>query len=84
MVTVTIGNTQRDNKCLSSCTFISRHCMMVYFSFSNLIGPQVLEAIGMEHCKELTTPTKVEAPLGKDSNIFEAKIYCLYSYDSVI
>ena len=35
---------------------------------------KVLEAIGMEHCNGLPTPTKVEAPIGKDVNGSEAKI----------
>ena len=34
---------------------------------------KVLEATGMEDCNGLPTPTKVEAPLGKDTNDSEAK-----------
>ena len=34
---------------------------------------KVLEATGTEHCNELPTPTKVEAPLGIDANGSEAK-----------
>ena len=45
---------------------------------------QVLEATGMEHCNGFTTPTKVEAPLGKYENGFEAKIYWTNSYASFI
>ena len=36
--------------------------------------PKVLEATGMDRCNGLPTPTKVEAPLGKDANGSEAKI----------
>ena len=34
---------------------------------------KVLEATGMEHCNGLPTPTKVEAPLVKDVNGYEAR-----------
>ena len=36
---------------------------------------RVFEATGMEYCNGLSTPTKVEAPLGKDDNGYEAKRY---------
>ena len=45
---------------------------------------KVLEATGMEHCNGLTTPTKVEEPLGTDVNGSEAKIDWPNSYASVI
>ena len=38
----------------------------------------------MEHCNGLPTPTKVEAPLGTDANVFEAKRDWPNSYASVI
>ena len=38
----------------------------------------------MEHCNGLPKPTKVEAPLGTDSNVSEAKRYFPNSYTSVI
>ena len=34
---------------------------------------KVLEAIGMDHCNGLPTPTKVEAPLVIYANGYEAK-----------
>ena len=34
---------------------------------------KVLESTGMEHCNGFSTPTKVEAPLGTDSNGYEDK-----------
>ena len=34
---------------------------------------KVLEARGMGNCNGFPTPTKVEAPLGKDANGYEAK-----------
>ena len=43
-----------------------------------------LEAIGMEHCNRLTTPTKVEAPLGTDTDGSEANRDWTNSYASVI
>ena len=42
--------------------------MMVDFSFSNWIDPKSLGSPGMENFNGLPTPTKVEAPLGTDSN----------------
>ena len=38
----------------------------------------------MEHCNGLPTPTKVEAPLGTDANIYEAKRDRPNSHASVI
>ena len=38
----------------------------------------------MEDCNGLPTPTKVEAPLGTDVNVSEAKRDCPNSYASVI
>ena len=38
----------------------------------------------MEHCNGLTTPTKVEAPLGTDEKVTEYKINGPNSYASVI
>ena len=38
----------------------------------------------MDNCNGLITPTKVEAPLGTDTNGYEAKRYCTNSYASVI
>ena len=35
---------------------------------------KVLEATGMEHCNGFSTRTKVESPLGSDTNGSEAKI----------
>ena len=45
---------------------------------------KVLEATWMEDCNGLSTPTKVEAPLGTDLNRSEAKRDCPNSYASVI
>ena len=45
---------------------------------------KVLESTVMEHCNGLTTPTKVEAPLGTGANGSEAKRDCPNSYASVI
>ena len=38
----------------------------------------------MDHCNGLPTPTKFEAPLGKEVNGYEAKRDWHNSYDSVI
>ena len=38
----------------------------------------------MEHCNGLPTPTNVEAPLGIDANVYEAKRNWPNSYGSVI
>ena len=38
----------------------------------------------MEHCNGLTTPTKAEAPLGKDENGYEADIDWPNSHNSII
>ena len=43
-----------------------------------------LEDTGMEHSNGMPTPTKVEAPLGTDANISEAKRDWPNSYASVI
>ena len=85
MVPVIIGNTQRENQCLSSWSLISRHCMMVDFSFfqTGLIR-KLLEATGMEHWYGLPTPTKVEVPLGTYVNGYEANRVCSKSYTYVI
>ena len=45
---------------------------------------KVLEVTGMEDCNGLTTPTKVEEPLGTDTNASEAKRDWPNSYASVI
>ena len=45
---------------------------------------KVLEDTGVEHYNGLPTPTKVEAPLGKDVNGSEAKRDWTNSYASVI
>ena len=45
---------------------------------------KILEATWMDHCNGLTTPTKVEAPLGTDVNGSEAKRDCPNSYAFVI
>ena len=45
---------------------------------------KVLEATGIDHCKGLPKPIKVEETLGTDANGSEAKRYCPYLYDSVI
>ena len=45
---------------------------------------KVLEAIWMEHCNGLTTPTKVEAPLGTNINGSEDKRDWTNSNASVI
>ena len=45
---------------------------------------KVLEATVMEHCNELPTSTKVEAPLGKYANDSEDNIDWPNSYASVI
>ena len=75
MVPVIIGNTKRENQYLSSWALISRHWMMVDFSFfqTGLIR-KVLEATDMENCTGLSTSTEVEAPLGTDANGSEANI----------
>ena len=44
----------------------------------------MLEAIGMEHCNGLPTPTKVEEPLVTDTNGSEANIDWPNLYASVI
>ena len=41
---------------------------------------KVLEYTGMDNCNDLSTPTKVEAPLGIDANGYEAKRDCPNSY----
>ena len=84
MVPVTIGNTQRENQCLSSVELTSRHWMMVYFSFQTGLVSKVLETTGIEHCNGLPTPTKVEAPLGTDANGSEDKRDLINSYTYVI
>ena len=85
MLPVTIGNTQMNNQCLSSCALIPRHWMMVNFIFFKTgLMRKVLEATGMDHFNGLPTPTKVEAPLGTDMNGYEAKKYFPNSYTSVI
>ena len=38
----------------------------------------------MDHCNGFPTPTKIEAPLGKDENGSEAERYWPNSYDYVI
>ena len=43
-----------------------------------------LEATGMDHFNGFPTPTKVEALLGTDANVYEAKRYWPNSYASVI
>ena len=53
------------------------------FYQNGLIG-KVLKATGMEHFNGFPTPTKVEAPLGRDMNGSKAKRYWTNSYDSVI
>ena len=45
---------------------------------------KVLEATGMDHCNRLTTPTKVDAPLGTDANGSESNIDWPNLYDFVI
>ena len=45
---------------------------------------KVFESTGMGQCNGLPTPNKVEAPVGKDANGSEAKIYWPNSYASVI
>ena len=45
---------------------------------------KVLEATGMDHCNGFPTPTKVDAPLGSDANVSEAKRDWPKSYASVI
>ena len=45
---------------------------------------KVLEATGMEYCNGFPTPTKVEAPLGTDINVSEAKRDWPNSYASFI
>ena len=42
-------------------------------SFQTGFIHKVLEATGVDHCNGFTTPTKVEAPLGTDTNGYEAK-----------
>ena len=45
---------------------------------------KVVEATGLEDCNGLPTPTKVEAPLGTDVNVYEDKRDWPNSYASVI
>ena len=52
--------------------------------FQNGLIRKVLEAIRMENCNGLPTPTKVEARLGTDTNGSEAKRDWPNSYDSII
>ena len=85
MAPVTFGNTQRESQCLGYWALISRHWMMVGFSFSKLDWsakywkPQVWSIVN-----GFPTPTKVEAPLCKYANGSEAKIYWPNSYAAVI
>ena len=74
MVLFIIGNNQRENYCMSFWSLISRHYMMLGFSFcqTGLIR-KVLEDTGMEHCNGFTTPPKVDAPLETDENGSESK-----------
>ena len=58
--------------------------MIVDFSFQTGLILKVLEAIGMEHCNGLPTPTNIEARLGTETNVSEAKIYWEKSYAYVI
>ena len=69
MVPVIIGNTQRENRCLSYWALDDGGFQ---FCQTGLIR-KVLEATEMEECNGLPTPTKVEAPLGTDANGSEAK-----------
>ena len=58
---------------------------MVDFSFFQTgLTRKVLEATGIEHCNELPTPPKVEAPLVTDAHGSEAKRDWPNSYASVI
>ena len=52
-----------DIKTLDDCGF--KFCL-------TRLNRKVLEGTSMEHCNGLTTPTKVEAPLGTDVNGSEA------------
>ena len=56
----------------------------VFQFFQTGLISKVLEATGMEDCNRLTTPTKVDATLGKDKNGSEAKRDWPNSYASVI
>ena len=40
----------------------------VFQFYQTVLILKLLEATGMDHCNGFTTPTKVEAPLGTDSN----------------
>ena len=52
--------------------------------YQNGLIRKVLEAIGVEHCNGLPTPTKFEAPLSTYKNGSEAKRYWPNLYASVI
>ena len=52
--------------------------------FLTVLIHKVLEAILMDNCNGLSTPTKVDAPLGTEANGSEANRYCTNSYASVI
>ena len=52
--------------------------------FQNVLIRKVLEATGMENCNGLPITTKVEAPLGKDTNGYEAKRCWTNAYASGI
>ena len=45
---------------------------------------KVSEATGMDCCNVLPTPTNVEAHLGTDGNVPEAKRYWINSYSYII
>ena len=45
---------------------------------------KILEATWMDNCNDMIIPTRVEAPLGVDDNVIEAKRDCPNLYASVI
>ena len=45
---------------------------------------KVLESTSTDHCNGFPTPTKFEALLGTDANVYEAKRYWPNSYASII
>ena len=56
----------------------------LFHFFQTRLMHKVLEATGMEHFNGLPATTKVEAPLGTNTNGSEAKRYWTNSYAYVI
>ena len=52
--------------------------------YQTVLIHKFLEVTGTEHCDGFITPTKVEAHIGIDDNVYEAKRDCYNSYYYVI